>query len=591
MAVTLIAVVVALVLGHHGAVAGRGGAPLRLVRALAALARRTQFPEGSFWRGRWGIALALLPPVLAVGLFQLALRRAAVRPGRAASSPSLVLFYAWGPRDLDLDVDAIVDAPDPPRVAPRRGAGCGRTAHAFVSMARRWSKRCSATRCGAGSACCSGSCCSARSARCCIASRRWPPKAGSRARCRTRPRSGARKLLAILDWPVAQLMTLSLALVGNFDTVLGAWREAGGASFQLDHAFPRRRRARQRAQRAGRRSGRLCRRTGRTGRRRRGRLPPPPSANRGRAAGTARRDEPGLAQPAGVAGGAGAVRDRRLRGVRGRFTYRSRRTPTSRSAHNDPPGASHANPGRLRSTPNTHQHARSTQRPLNSTRRDARGQARRCTSPLRQPSPPAAAGSARISGFIASARGRSTCTSACRARVMPQPGQYSPVSMWNRHDGNRLPAAFGSNVRSSQTPSASTASAVAAVAARAGRDDIAVLRECHGCTAAASARRSSPCTVVATGEAHADAQQQAEDAQAGRDPAPQLGVLRGLLGTGAVACRQLAVDLRGEHDRDDARNRADDAAQAQRGDGDQDRPDQVVGNRTVGRGRGRRRRG
>ena len=26
-------------------------------------------------------------------------------------------------------------------------------------------------------------------------------------------------------------MTLALALVGNFDTVLGAWREAGGASF------------------------------------------------------------------------------------------------------------------------------------------------------------------------------------------------------------------------------------------------------------------------------------------------------------------------------------------------------------------------
>ena len=32
-------------------------------------------------------------------------------------------------------------------------------------------------------------------------------------------------------------MTLALALVGNFDTVLGAWRESGGASFTLDHRF------------------------------------------------------------------------------------------------------------------------------------------------------------------------------------------------------------------------------------------------------------------------------------------------------------------------------------------------------------------
>ena len=48
---------------------------------------------------------------------------------------------------------------------------------------------------------------------------------------------GARTLLSILDWPVAQLMTLALALVGNFDLVLGAWRGSGGASFRLDHRF------------------------------------------------------------------------------------------------------------------------------------------------------------------------------------------------------------------------------------------------------------------------------------------------------------------------------------------------------------------
>jgi len=50
-------------------------------------------------------------------------------------------------------------------------------------------------------------------------------------------REGARYLFAILDWPVAQLMTLSLALVGNFDTVLGAWRDAGGASLDVRRPF------------------------------------------------------------------------------------------------------------------------------------------------------------------------------------------------------------------------------------------------------------------------------------------------------------------------------------------------------------------
>ena len=49
-------------------------------------------------------------------------------------------------------------------------------------------------------------------------------------------RDGARRFFALLNWPVAQAMTLSLALVGNFDTVLGVWRDASGASLRLDHA-------------------------------------------------------------------------------------------------------------------------------------------------------------------------------------------------------------------------------------------------------------------------------------------------------------------------------------------------------------------
>ena len=49
--------------------------------------------------------------------------------------------------------------------------------------------------------------------------------------------AGARSLQAVLDWPVAQLMTLSMALVGNFDAVFNAWREAHGNKLQLDSGF------------------------------------------------------------------------------------------------------------------------------------------------------------------------------------------------------------------------------------------------------------------------------------------------------------------------------------------------------------------
>ena len=55
-------------------------------------------------------------------------------------------------------------------------------------------------------------------------------------RCQPPPARAARRFFSLLNWPVAQAMTLSLALVGNFDSVLGVWRDAGGAELQLDHA-------------------------------------------------------------------------------------------------------------------------------------------------------------------------------------------------------------------------------------------------------------------------------------------------------------------------------------------------------------------
>ena len=44
------------------------------------------------------------------------------------------------------------------------------------------------------------------------------------------------------------------------------------------------------------------------------------------------------------------------------------------------------------------------------------------------------------SGFIAIAPGRSKWTSEYRQRVLPQPGQYRPVSAYSGQLGNGLPA-------------------------------------------------------------------------------------------------------------------------------------------------------
>jgi AmpE protein len=236
MSVTLIAAVLALVLGH-------------LAPSLAVTVRQygwfgdwigwlnRQFGDGSFWRGPWGIVLALAPPLVVVGLFQIALDAQLIGLAELLFGIA-ALFYAWGPRDLDRDVAAILDAPD---AITRREAVArlsvdgnpllddGHLVEAvFRSAVRRWfgvlfwflllgpfgaigyRLTVLAARAGAGD------------------SQAAPP--GRTAR-------GARTLLAVLDWPVAQLLTLALALVGNFDSVLAAWRASGGAALRLDNRF------------------------------------------------------------------------------------------------------------------------------------------------------------------------------------------------------------------------------------------------------------------------------------------------------------------------------------------------------------------
>lgn len=240
MFVTLVAVIVALVLGH-------------IAPSLAASVRHFNWydtwlrwldgrlAQNEFWRGRYGIAFGLVPPLLAVAMFQIALDAPLL--GLVGLLFGIaVLFYAWGPRDLDLDVDAIVEARDLParreaaaRLSP--GPDDAEDEHAtaldgpalveavFRSALQRWFgvlfwflllgpfgallyRLVALTAEGEPR-------------------RALPPDAAA----------GAQNLLILLDWPVAQLMTLSMALVGNFDTVVGAWKDAGGASLQLDTDF------------------------------------------------------------------------------------------------------------------------------------------------------------------------------------------------------------------------------------------------------------------------------------------------------------------------------------------------------------------
>ena len=234
MFTSLLALIVALALGHISP------------GATAALRRFTWFGraigwhqshsgETGFWHSRYGAVLALLPPLLILGLLQWFLK------GTVLGLPSLllgvaVLAWTWGPRDLDRDVEAVIDADDRDSRHEaishlQSGGGSLREdVHSLVSAVvinalRRW-----------------------------FGVLFWflllGPFGALLYRLTTllvegklagelpaENLAGARRLLAAMEWPVAQLMTLSMALVGNFDAVLRSWRENHGLRWSLEPVF------------------------------------------------------------------------------------------------------------------------------------------------------------------------------------------------------------------------------------------------------------------------------------------------------------------------------------------------------------------
>ncbi len=231
MSAALIAVVVSLLLGH-------------VFPALPSLRRYDWFigwlhwlgrQAGGEWPNRIGLLIAVGLPLLAVGAAQFLIDD--LWYGLPAFGFALLaLLYAWGPRDLSLDVEEVIEAtgPEARRAAavalfPEGGEpvveGPTLVAAVFRCALWRWfgvlfwflvAGAVGALGYRLVSLCAQGE------------ARRSLPE-GQRGLART--------TLAVLNWPVAQLMTFALALAADFDRVLSAWRDWHAQGVRLEPGF------------------------------------------------------------------------------------------------------------------------------------------------------------------------------------------------------------------------------------------------------------------------------------------------------------------------------------------------------------------
>lgn len=234
MAATLFAVVLALVLGHGVPALSR----LRQFGWLRAWGEwlHTQLHDGPLGAGAWALLPLLGLPLAAVVLVQTGLAGGWPVGVLGLAFAVAVLFYSWGPHDLDLDVAGIVEAETSaerqqaaavlwPHDRPPSLNGPDLVEAVFRGALRRWF--------GVllwflllGPA-------GALLYRLTALLAEDSLAAGLPAATRT----AAADLLRILDWPAAHLMTLGLALVANFDSVYAAWRASHADGLKLDLGF------------------------------------------------------------------------------------------------------------------------------------------------------------------------------------------------------------------------------------------------------------------------------------------------------------------------------------------------------------------
>ena len=234
MAWTLVAVVLALLLGHVAPALTNLRAYGWFIHWLRVLGRAIG-GQGA-WQGRLGLMLAIGLPVAAVGVVQYLLRGHFYGlPGFAFAL--LALAYTWGPRDLDLDVDAVIEAGSN---EARREAAVALFPEGGEPVLEGPTLVEAVFRCAlwrwfgvvfwflllgaAGAVLYRLVSLSAQGE----AQRVLPPAQGEAARI----------FIALLNRPVAHLMTYGLALAANFDRVLGAWRDwYANGGLRLDTGF------------------------------------------------------------------------------------------------------------------------------------------------------------------------------------------------------------------------------------------------------------------------------------------------------------------------------------------------------------------
>jgi AmpE protein len=193
-----------------------------------------------FTEGGGRVALALVLPVVACALIAHFIQHW-IYAVAALAFAVLILFYTFGPRELESDFEAVLKEDDPaaraaaaenlrslPDGAPRAFTAAELVEAAVTaSLRRRFGVLFWFFLLGPAGA---------------LAYRlAWVTANSDAERIDPRTRHAARRFALALDWIPAHLMVLAMALVSDFDAVIGTWRawhaQPGRSAWDLDPDF------------------------------------------------------------------------------------------------------------------------------------------------------------------------------------------------------------------------------------------------------------------------------------------------------------------------------------------------------------------